>query len=239
MLNQNAIKVITLDLDDTLWAIWPVIERAEKTLHAWLLERAPGAAALHLDPHVRREVRALVETQYAHVSHDLSVLRRESIRMTLHRAGEDTSLAEPAFDVFFAERMKVNLFDDVLPALALLSARYPVLALTNGNADVHAVGIGEFFTGSLTARQAGVAKPDVRIFVMAAQQLGVSLHEVLHIGDDIDMDVLGGLNAGTQTVWVNRGEHLWPHDQQPHVTVGDLGELTDLLAGPPSATQSV
>ena len=37
----NGIRTITLDLDDTLWEIHPVIRRAEKRLYEWLGERYP------------------------------------------------------------------------------------------------------------------------------------------------------------------------------------------------------
>ena len=45
MLDIARIKAISLDLDDTLWPIWPTIERAEKALHEWLVTNAPMAAA--------------------------------------------------------------------------------------------------------------------------------------------------------------------------------------------------
>ncbi|TAG35631.1 MAG: HAD family hydrolase, partial [Polaromonas sp.] len=32
MFNPALVKAITLDLDDTLWPVWPAIERAEKAL---------------------------------------------------------------------------------------------------------------------------------------------------------------------------------------------------------------
>ena len=49
MLDTTRIQAITLDLDDTLWPIWPTIQRAEQALAAWLAERAPGAAAVFAD----------------------------------------------------------------------------------------------------------------------------------------------------------------------------------------------
>jgi putative hydrolase of the HAD superfamily len=52
---------------------------------------------------------------------------------------------------------------------------------------------------------------------------------VLHVGDDASLDVLGALACGMQTVWVNREDHLWPHTEQPHETVNNLHELTELL----------
>lgn len=231
MLALSSIRAITLDLDDTLWPIWPCIERAEKVLHAWLLQYAPTTAALYADPHARRSIREATELQWAAQAHDLSVLRRESIRLALERAGDDTDLADPAFDLFFAERMRVELFDDAIATLEWMAARWPIYAVSNGNADVNKVGLGAYFKGSVSARDVGVGKPDPRIFHAAAKALGLPPEAILHVGDDAALDVLGALDVGMQAVWVNRSETLWSYTQQPHATVASLTELRDLLAG--------
>ena len=230
MLDISRIKAIGLDLDDTLWPIWPVITRAEAHMLAFLQPLAPAAAAVFADPVRRQALRAQVVRANPDVSHNMSVLRRESIRTALRDNGEDPSLAEAAFDVFFECRMQVQLYDDAAPALAHLAARYPIVAVSNGNADIHRVGIGQHFAANMSAHVFGVGKPDVRIFQAAAQAVGVAPHAVLHVGDDPALDVLGGLNAGMQTVWVNRGGQAWQHVQQPHASVSDLTELCDLLA---------
>ncbi len=229
MLDILRIKAITLDLDDTLWPIWPTIRRAETALVGWLVERAPGAAAVFADPQARLAVREQVAKTRPDITHDLSAMRRESIRAALHHAQEDTALAEPAFDFFFAERMRVELFADVLPALAALSTRFPIVAVSNGNAHVGRVGLGEFFVGSVSASELGVAKPDPRIFHAGAQTAGVAPAEVLHVGDDAAMDVLGAMDAGMQTVWVNRQQSAWSHARQPHHTVASLDQLVALM----------
>jgi 2-haloalkanoic acid dehalogenase type II len=229
MLDISKIRAITLDLDDTLWPIWPTIERAEKVLHAWLQAHAPASAALIADAHARRELRDTTERQWPGLAHDLSALRRESIRLALQRAGDDASLAEAAMAVFLDQRMQVTLFDDARSALAWMAQRWPVVALSNGNADVQRIGLGEFFVASISARDVGVGKPDPRIFQVAAERAGVPAHEVLHVGDDAALDVLGALDAGMQAVWVNREDHLWTQTQHPHATVADLAELCDLL----------
>ena len=229
MLDISRIKAITLDLDDTLWPMWPTIQRAEQALAAWLTLYAPGAAAVFADKEARLAVRDHVLRSRPELGHDLSAIRRESIRTALHRAQEDTALAEAAFDIFFAERMRVELFDDVLPALTILSARFPLIAVSNGNAHVARVGLGQFFVHSLSASEFGVAKPDPRIFHAAAGTAGVASADVLHVGDDAALDVLGALGAGMQTVWVNRAQHAWSHAEQPHHTVENLTQLVALL----------
>ncbi|MDB5894398.1 MAG: family hydrolase [Rhodoferax sp.] len=229
MLDLTKIRAISLDLDDTLWPIWPTIARAERVLLEWLKEKAPTTAALFSSPEALRDIRNQIHSVRPDLHSDLSALRRESIRVALHRAGEDSLLADEAFDVFFAERQRVDLFDDVLPALEVLAAHYPLVALTNGNADVERVGLGRYFSAAISARSFGVAKPDARIFVAAAGAAEVQPEQVLHVGDDALLDVLGALNADMQAVWVNRSDQLWMQEQQPHAEVASLAELCAML----------
>ena len=229
MLDLTLIKVITLDLDDTLWPIWPTIEQAEKTLNDWLSQHAPTTAALLGHAAARHEIREHVNQSYPELKHNLSALRRESIRLALVRCGDDPLLAEPAFEIFFAARNRVTLFDDALQALAFLSSRFPLVAVSNGNADIHRIGIGSYFRASISAQQFGVGKPDPRIFLAAAVAAEVRPDEVLHVGDDAALDVLAALGCGMQTVWVNRADHLWTHPLEPHETVTTLTGLCDLF----------
>ena len=226
MLDLSRIRAITLDLDDTLWPVWPTIHRAEQVLTDWLAQHAPATAALSNQPDVKKTVRAEINARHADRAHDLSFLRLEAIRALLVQAGDPGHLAEPAFEVFFAERQRVDLFDDALPALAFWSQRYPVVALSNGNADVHRVGIGQHFRASVSAKSMGVAKPDLRVFLAGAEAAGVAPHEVLHVGDDVHADCIGALAAGMQVAWLNREGHDWSHgDTRPHLEVRDLHQL--------------
>ncbi len=233
MLNPAQVRAITLDLDDTLWPIMPTLERAEARLQSWLEAQAPATANQWRLPEHRRALRAEVMREHATHAHDLSHLRREMIALALRRAGDDAALAEPAFEVFFAARQCVECYADAWPALQRLAARYPLVSLSNGNADLHRVGLGAHFKAQVSAREAGVAKPDPRIFGLAAEVAGVAPHQVLHIGDDAMLDVLGALDAGMQTVWVNRERQDWVHaPRQPHLTVTDLHELCMVLGLP-------
>jgi HAD superfamily hydrolase (TIGR01549 family) len=229
MLNPATIRAISLDLDDTLWPIWPTIARAEAVLLAWLQTNAAQTAALYTSPEALRAIRNQLELDRPDLAHDLSALRRESIRLALKTAGDHEHLAEPAFEIFFAERMRVELYDDAQPALAFLAARYPLVAVSNGNADVQRVGLGNYFKASLSAREFGVPKPDARIFHAAAEATGFGPEQVLHVGDDALLDVVGATNAGMQAAWLNRSGQTWGHGLPPHVTVASLTELCVLL----------
>lgn len=229
MLDVAKIKAISIDLDDTLWPIWPTIEKAEKALHDWLGMHAPMAAALFSSPSALRDIRDHMAASRPELKHDLSALRRESIRLALYRAGENPLLAEAAFEVFFAERQRVTLFEDAMPALEFLAARFPLVSLSNGNANLELVGIAPMFRAAISAREFGVGKPDPRIFHAAAGAVEVLPEEILHVGDDPTLDALGALNAGMQAAWLNRSDAMWPHEAEPHITLGSLSELCELF----------
>ena len=233
-LDLTRIAAISLDLDDTLWPIWPTIERAERVLHDWLMREAPKTAELLVTPGVLRELREATGRERSDLAHDLSALRRESIRMALRRSGEDPALADTAFDVFFAERQRVVLYDDAAPALQWLSERYPLVAVSNGNADLKLTGVDRWFRSALSAYQFGSAKPEAPIFLAAAASVGVRPDQVLHVGDDPALDVVGALNAGMQAAWVARMPEderpPWSHGAQPpHLIVPDLHALCRAL----------
>ncbi len=232
-LDTSRIQAISIDLDDTLWPIWPVIARAEQALQDWLRPQAPATAELLADAEQRLALRRAVLQSRPEIGHDLRTLRQELIRRALQQQGEDTALVEPAYEVFIAERMRVELYADARPALAWLAQRYPVVALSNGNADLQRIGLGEFFHAGFSAQDFGVGKPDARIFHAAADAAGVAPQAMLHVGDDAALDVVGGLQAGLQTAWVNRAGHDWTHeDCRPHATVTDMQQLCALLEAP-------
>ncbi len=224
-LDVKRISAISLDLDDTLWPVWPAIERAERVLHAWLVKEAPKTAALLVTPGILRELREATAKERSDLAHDLSALRRESIRTALRRAGEDPALADPAFDAFFAQRQRVELYDDALPALKWLSERYPLVAISNGNADIHLTGVGRWFRTAFNARAFGSGKPHAPIFRAAAASVGLLPRDVLHVGDDAALDVVGALNAGMQAAWLVRDERPWEHDARPQLIVPNLHAL--------------
>jgi putative hydrolase of the HAD superfamily len=197
------ITALTLDLDDTLWPILPTLARAEAALRDWLERHAPATAAAFDDTGLQR-LRLDVSQRHPDLAHDLTALRLITLREALQAAGDDPLLAEPAFEVLFAERQRVQWYDDVQPALARLAARYPLLALSNGNAELAPTGLAPYFVGSVNARGCGVVKPAARIFEAGCAALGCPPSQVMHVGDDWALDIVGARRAGLHTAWIRR-----------------------------------
>lgn len=233
-----AIRAITLDLDDTLWPFAPIGARIERTLDDWLREHSPRTAEVFPIP-AMRALRDRVFGAHPHLLHDMSALRRLTLETAFVESGEDATrtpaLTDAAYEVFFAERNRVEYYPDALEALQRISARLPVLALSNGNADLERIGIDHLFVGQLGAREHGSAKPETSIFLAACARLGCAPHEVLHVGDHAVMDVLGAARAGLRTAWVHRDDArahqpAWPYETvAPDLIVHDLAALADRI----------
>ena len=225
------IRTITLDLDDTLWAIGPVIERAEAALYDWLADNVPRVVHRYAREDMLA-VRRQVQEEHAERAHDLSFLRRTALARMGVAAGCGDGFVDDAFAVFEEARNTLELFPEVRPALTSLGRRYRLVAVTNGNAKLDRIGIADLFDDFVSAATAGAAKPARHIFDVAVEAGGADRHETLHVGDHPEADVNGARAAGLKTVWMNRLGHDWPEQfEQPDGIVADLSELDRLLDG--------
>ena len=225
MHSPDRLQVVSLDLDDTLWAIAPVLRSAEHHLWRWLKARCPRVVARH-SPHALRERRERIAADRPDRRHDLGWLRRQTLVEVLNECGyRSDTLPDEAMAVFVAARSDVQPWPDVRPALARLKARYTVVALTNGNADLAATGLSPWFDHCLSAADVGAAKPDAAMFDALLCATGARAEAVLHAGDDPVADVAGAREAGMHAVWINRDARPWPTGQPPA-----HWEVTDLLA---------
>jgi len=228
---KGVIRAIAFDLDNTLWEIEPVLNRAERILADWLGRRYPRIHE-RFTPADVLAMRAALLTEQPHQAHDLSFLRRETIARCAVEAGYERDIAHEAFAVWHAARNQVEPWSDVVPALERMKARFRLATLTNGNADLGVIGLAHHFEVTMHAGALGYAKPDPRAYISLADALTLKPAEILFVGDEPHADVVGPRAVGMQTVWVNRSGAEWPESlPAADVSVTDLDELTALLEG--------
>lgn len=86
------------------------------------------------------------------------------------------------------------------------------------------------FSPLVISEEVGIAKPDVGIFEHAFNLMGNPPKEqILMVGDNPHSDILGGLNAGIDTCWLNASGSTAPTNIQPHYEVDSLNQLQQLL----------
>lgn len=224
------ILALTLDLDDTLWPVLPALECADRELDAYLRTHHPQVAA-RWPISAMRQLRAQVAAERQDLAHDFTTQRHLTMRRAFAACGLDEAPVEALWEVYAAARNRVELYADALPALERITARWPVASLTNGNADLERIGLQHHFRCHVCARDTGVGKPDARIFQLAAQRVGVAPAQILHVGDDVLLDVCGARDAGLRTAWINRARSPWPPElgAAPDLDLPDLAALADWL----------
>lgn len=85
------------------------------------------------------------------------------------------------------------------------------------------------FQAVVVSDEAGVRKPDARIFERALKELGASREQTLFIGDSLQDDYRGAVHAGLDFCYYNRRGGSLPAGVEPKYAVTRLGEIADLI----------
>ncbi|MGE8360642.1 HAD family hydrolase [Pseudomonas sp.] len=226
-----SIRLITFDLDDTLWDNRPVILGAEAAMRDWITRHAPRLASQPVE-HLGQIRNRLLEGEPG-LRHRLSELRRRTLRHALEDVGYDTQeaqqMAEGAFHAMLEARHAITFFPDTVTTLEQLANRYLLGVITNGNADVRRLGLADYFQFALCAEDLGVGKPDPRPFQEALKRAGISAEQAVHIGDHPGDDIAGAQAAGLRAVWFNPLGKPWETDSAPDGEIRYLADLPALL----------
>jgi putative hydrolase of the HAD superfamily len=227
-MNTRAIKLLTFDLDDTLWDFAPVLTRAEAVTYAWLEQHVPALTA-RFSADALRDLRLRIAGEQPQLAHRVTELRIQGLRRALRDAGiaehEIDAIALAAFEIFLEARHRVELFAEAETVLEQLSRDYVMAAITNGNVQVSRLGLDRYFSLAINAEQLPRAKPHPEPFLAALAGLGCSPSQCIHIGDDIENDIRGAQRVGLHTVWMNPAGQPWPGGMPPSQEIRELPQL--------------
>lgn len=202
MLEVKRIQLITLDLDDTLWEVKPVLMRAEQELRSWLEQHYPKTKG-SLSQQRQQQLKAAVLAKHADVAGDMTAFRHQFLKELAQLAGYPHSLADQGMRVFLHWRNQVSLYPGVEESLNWLAQHYPIIALSNGNADLLKMDIGRHFVAHYRASTQLAAKPAVDMFMLACEKMQLQPEAVLHIGDDLQCDIEPARSLGMQTAYIS------------------------------------
>lgn len=196
------IKYVFFDLDHTLWDF----ERNSTEMLGEVLDELGliGRNGLSKDLFIAKyhSINDRMWDLYRRGEIDKQTLRNKRFEDTL----ELFSIREDGLGKRFADMYldgspkKKHLFDGALEILESLSQKYPIYLLTNGFSEVQDIkirntGIDRYITRMITSEEAGAKKPAREMFDYAIRQTGADPLQSIMIGDDLENDVMGALNA--------------------------------------------
>lgn len=224
----NPISVLSFDLDDTLYDNKPVIAAAEAAMLQSLAQYAPVTQGYDSD--FWWQQRRLLAKANPEIRHDIGRWRLLGIEAGLITLGLGQcaagEIAELAYQAFWQARTDISIEPEVKQLLTVLASQYQLIAITNGNACIKKMGLGNVFEFSLQAGPDGRMKPYPDLFLTAVHRLKVNPNAILHIGDSHRADVLGALNAGCQAAWLDHYQQ--PVSVLPHIRLSHLQQLQHL-----------
>lgn len=228
------IRALTFDLDDTLYDNHPVIVRAEQAMFDWLAQILPPAMVISRD-NWQRLKQQLVAVDSS-LRHDVSAWRYEALKINFMQLGwrlKDAELAaQQGLDLVLVERNTVDVPAETHRVLALLSAKLPLVGITNGNVDPKKIGLAPYFSKIYQAGRDGLAKPDADLFDCAIRYLKVPAQQILHVGDHLHTDVFGAKQHGLQACWYNDQQRVLTTEKVtclPDIEISALAELLPLI----------
>ncbi len=196
--------------------------KAFHALYDYLVNRYPNVASNYS---FKTFFQAAVNLrQKSPLTADLSELRRIHIQLILDNSGYKKIVDEQAFDIFWQARQKVTLYPDAVETLHGLSAKMPLITISNGNACTKKIGIDNFFLWTFNPSDTSKPKPDSSMFLLACEKLAIEPKQLLHIGDNLDNDIKGAHSAGCRSVWFNQ-HRLKANHNKADAVVESLSEL--------------
>ena len=202
---NKKIKLITFDLDDTLWDNYPTIIKAERETRKWIegevgkIEWGDFNDFLSLREQLIKDDKS--------IAWDISKLRKEIFRKKLSHVTSEKyrdSIVDKAFEIFISKRHDVKFFGGVKNAIRDLSKKYILGVLTNGNANIYKFDIGKCFEFSISSLEAKDSKPNRAHFDMALTKVkDITFDNMLHIGDHQINDMYAANNLGIDCLWFN------------------------------------
>jgi putative hydrolase of the HAD superfamily len=145
-------------------------------------------------------------------------------------AGNTLLVEEPGKHLW---EMAIMPIPNVLEVLTALKRRYRLGVISNtvGSGDAELTealdkaGMRQLIDALVTSRDFGKAKPDPAIYAEGARRLGVPLDETVMVGDRLDTDVAGALNAGIPGIWLRHPGAIEIPGIAPSHIIDGLAEL--------------
>lgn len=225
-------KAISFDLDDTLYSNAPVMEVTEAKMAVYfqdLLKVEHNKYDYNFWFSYRQNVLAV----QPELIHDVGALRQAGYALGLEALGysyhDAMHLAADAQAYFNQCRSDFTVPASSHALLAELQKKWPLVAISNGNANTKSINIDHYFSYVYHAGNGLLHKPLPDMFHRACEALNIAPHELLHVGDCGVADIAGANAAGCQAAYISTYNVGKPLRVLPHIALTDVTQLHRLV----------
>jgi putative hydrolase of the HAD superfamily len=223
------------DLDHTLWDFEANARSTLQHLYQTLFLEKRGVYDFDLFHKNYLQHNEKLWEQYRNGKIPQSELRIKRMRLALldFKIADDDLAQE--MNVSFLELLPTRtiLFPYALEILDYLTAKkYALHLITNGfestqHSKLKFSGLDKYFKEVITSEGSNSLKPNKEIFDFAFEKTGASKEESIMLGDSIEVDILGAMNAGIDQVFINHNKVAI--EIQPTYVVNTLKELEEIF----------
>ena len=221
---------LLFDLDGTLLDFSKTESAALNSAYKKVFGKVPPKTLIS----IYHEINTSLWKEFEKGSIDINLLKKKRFSDLFLKMGLGTDV-EYFSNIYLMELGRGGyLLNGALSVLEACKAKYRLGAVTNGIGDVQrsrirAASIGRYFETVVISEDEGIAKPNPAIFDIVFKKMEITKRdEILMIGDSLSSDILGGINAGIDTCWIN-SKGINQKDIKPTYTILEINELMKIL----------
>lgn len=234
----NGIKAVFFDLDNTLIDTSGASKKALEEVIKILVDRSQFSEeeARVICNHFQTKLLNEAPDSSKMTIDDLRVSHFESSMQDI-RPGDHMELAKECYNLWKTSRLQLmTLSESTKNMLNELRKSASLVLLTNGNRQVQrekieACGVSPYFDAVVVGGEHAEEKPAPSIFLHCCDLVQVKPEDCVMVGDNLDTDILGGLNAGLKaTIWLNKNPHGNNNPKPaPHYIIHCMTHLPEVL----------
>ena len=239
--SNQLIKAVLFDLDDTIFdhrhAVLESLKDVQKEFKCFSKYSLSEFEAMHSDVLERIHLNDVLSGRL-----NIDEARAERFRLLFDTAGHPVNNDEHWAASRTYRKRYMNTKRAIHGAAELLEALHGKvkLAIVSNNLlseqvpKLREIGFEKYFDVLVTSAEAGIAKPDKRIFEIALEKLSVKPDEAVVIGDSFEKDIIGAFNAGIRSIWLNRSGVFSKNEHDKYNTIQiqslyDAAEIQKLI----------
>lgn len=188
------LKVISFDLDNTLYNNHPILQKSEKLFEAFLKQEFKlQGKTFSRNAYDKIQNKLIISGNLDY--ENLTYLRQETLLSICCELDNTKEIVPQALAIFLKARSNILITNDIEKMLNRLSEKYILVSVTNGNCNVSKLSISPFFSRNYSPSLGFRAKPNPEMLLQIMSDYNLKNNEILLVGDSKEKDGIAAEKA--------------------------------------------